>query len=80
MKLIIQDSKFKQRQIEINDNANVKDLYEAIKNKLGINKDMLLIYDGETLDLAQNEKLSYYDIANNSLIIYIGKFQAGTLN
>jgi len=80
MKLIIQDSKFKQRQIEINDNANVKDLYEAIKNKLGINKDMLLIYDGETLDLAQNEKLSYYDIVNNSLITYIGKFQAGTLN
>ena len=66
MRILVTDSKGKQEAFEINENEYIKDVKEKIKTKLGINLDIV-------------NKISDYDIENNSVIVYMGKFRGGFL-
>lgn len=76
MKIMIIDSTNKREMIDINENDSISKLKELIKIKKGINTDdIVLHFNGEILEL--NQKISDYDIENNSQIIYTGKFRGG---
>ena len=59
--------------IDINENDTKSKLKELIKIKKGINTDNIVLHFNEEI-LEINQKISDYDIENNSQIIYIGKF------
>lgn len=77
MRILVTDSKGKQEAFEINENEYIKDVKEKIKTKLGINLDIVLHCNGEILE--EINKISDYDIENNSVIVYMGKFRGGFL-
>lgn len=75
MKILIIDSTNKREIIEVNENDDVSVLIDTLKKKKGINTDVVLHFDGEILE--ENNKISDYDIEENSAIIYIGNFRGG---
>lgn len=76
--LLIIDSTNKRVSIEINENATIKELKEKLKNKKKINSEIVLHYNGEILE--ENQTIEYYEIENNSHIVYMGQFKGGILD
>ena len=69
MKIMIIDSTNKREMIDINENDSISKLKELIKIKKGINTDdIVLHFNGEILEV--NQKISDYDIENNSQIYW----------
>ena len=70
--ILIQDSKSVKKPFEINDKEYVKDLKQKIKAKMGINKRIILLFDGEELE--DDELISSYNVRENDQITYVGNF------
>ena len=75
MKILIADSKNRRERIEIDKNGYVRDIFEILKEKMGINIDIVLHFNGEILE--KNKKISDIDLEEGSVIVYMGKFRAG---
>ena len=75
MKILIIDTTNRRVVIDINENATIGELKEKLKVKKNINSEIILHYNGEILE--ENETIAYYDIEDNSNIVYIGQFKGG---
>lgn len=75
MRVIIVDSKNISQVIEIDENKYVRDLMDKIKEEKGINGKIILHFNAEILE--ENETISFYEIKENSHIIYMGEFRGG---
>lgn len=78
MKIFVVDSKNTRIPIEISENDTVKTLKDKIKNKMGINKDIILHMNGEIFD-DDNKILDEYGIEENYVVTYVMQFRAGRL-
>ena len=70
--ILIQDSRAVKKPFEINEKEYVKDLKQKIKAKMGINKRIILLFDGEELE--DDELISSYNVRENDQITYVGNF------
>ena len=75
MKILIVDTSNQREIFEIDEYDKVKVLKEKIHNKKGINGDITLHFNGDIID--EEETIHDYDIQENDVIIYLGKFRAG---
>jgi hypothetical protein len=75
MKILIVDTSNKRETFEINKDDKVKVLKEKIHNKKGLNGDITLHFNGDIID--EEKAINDYDIQENDVIIYLGKFRAG---
>ena len=75
MKILIVDTSNQRETFEINANDKVKALKEKIHNKKGLNDDIILHYNGDIIE--EEKTIQEYDIQENDVIIYLGKFRAG---
>jgi hypothetical protein len=75
MKILIVDTLNQRETFEINANDKVKVLKEKIHNKKGLNDDITLHYNGDIIE--EEKTIQEYDIQENDVIIYLGKFRAG---
>ena len=73
MKIFIIDSGNNKVEIEINENEYIRDIKKKLRTKIGINPNITLYYNAEILE--DNEKVSDYEIENNSYIVYRGIFR-----
>ena len=73
MKIFILDSGNKKVEIETNENEYIRDIKKKLRTKIGINPNITLYYNAEILE--DNEKVSDYEIENNSYIVYRGIFR-----
>ena len=78
MRIIVMDYANNKEEIETNENELIKDIIEKLgvitKNKRSI----ILSYNGEILE--KNEKVSSYDIDDNSIIFCISNFKNKRIN
>ena len=73
IKIIIVDINQEKEEVEVKDNDYVKDLKDKLKDRNRVNSsNVILNYNGEMLE--DNEKIYSYDIENNSIIMYKGRF------
>ena len=70
--ILIQDSRAVKKPFEINEKEYVKDLKQKIKATMGINKRIILLFDGEELE--DDELISSYNVRENDQITYVGNF------
>ena len=75
MKILIVDSKNRRERIDVNGSGYVKEIFETLKNKMGINIDIVLHFNGEILD----QKISELDLEEESVIVYMGTFRGGKI-
>ena len=78
MKIFILDSGNNKVEIETNENEYIRDIKKKLRTKMGINPNITLHYNGEILE--DNEKVSDYEIENNSYIVYSGIFREDLKN
>ena len=78
MKIFIIDSGNNKVEIEINENEYIRDIKKKLRTKIGINPNITLYYNAEILE--DNEKVSDYEIENNSYIVYSGIFREDLKN
>ena len=77
MKILIVDSKNRRERIDVNGSGYVKEIFENLKNKMGINIDIVLHFNGEILE--ENQKISELDLEEESVIVYMGTFRGGKI-
>jgi hypothetical protein len=77
MKILIVDSKNRRERIDVNGSGYVKEIFETLKNKMGINIDIVLHFNGEILE--ENQKISELDLEEESVIVYMGTFRGGKI-
>lgn len=77
MKILIVDSKNRRERIDVNANGYVKEIFDTVKEKMGINSDIVLHYNGEILE--ENQKISDLDLEEESVIVYMGTFRGGKI-
>ena len=77
MKILIVDSKNRRERIDINRSGYVRDIFDALKTKMGINIDIVLHFNGEILE--ENQKISELDLEEESVIVYMGTFRGGKI-
>jgi len=75
MKILIVDTSNQRETFEINEYDKVKVLKEKIHSKKGLNDDITLHFNGDIID--EEKTIHDYDIQENDVIIYLGKFRAG---
>lgn len=78
MKIFIVDTKNTKIPIDINENDTVDVLKEKIKNKMGVNRDIILHMNGQIFE--NNQELKNYDIEDNCVVTYTLQFRGGRLN
>ena len=72
IKIFVVDSKNNKEGIEIYENDNIKKIKEILSDKFGVNKNMILQFNGEILE--DYQKVSEYEIEENDVIISVGTF------
>ena len=77
MKILIVDSKNRRERIDVNGSGYVKEIFETLRNKMGINIDIVLHFNGEILE--ENQKISELDLEEESVIVYMGTFRGGKI-
>ena len=75
MKILIVDSKNRRERIDVNVNGYVREIFDTVKEKMGINSDIILHYDGEILE--PNQKISELSLVEGAVIVYMGTFRGG---
>lgn len=78
MKIYILDSKNERKPINVMESGFVSDVKKEIKNKLNINDEVELLFNGIILN--DNDNLYDLEIKEGSTINYIGQFKAGLNN
>lgn len=77
MNVIILDSNNKEIPLEISSTEKISDLIFKLRKKKGINSKIILHYNGKILK--ENKEIGFYEIEENSQIVYTGTFMAGLL-
>lgn len=75
MKVIIVDTRNKRERFEVDQNENVSDFIERLRKLKGINDTFSLHANGQILE--EDQKISDYDIEENTVLIYTGIFRGG---
>ena len=77
MIVIILDSNNKEIPLEIEPSDRISDLIFKLRKEKGINSKIILHYNGKILK--ENQEIQFYEIEENSQIVYTGTFMAGLL-
>lgn len=77
MIVIILDSNNKEIPLEIEPSDRISDLIFKLRKEKGINSKIVLHYNGKILK--ENQEIQFYEIEEDSQIVYTGTFMAGLL-
>ena len=78
MRIIVVDWENNKEEIETNENELIKDIIEKLGVKIKNKRSIILSYNGEILE--KNEKVSSYDIDDNSIIFCTSIFKNKRIN
>ena len=77
MLVIILDSNNKEIPLEIKPSEKISDLIFKLRKKKGINSKIILHFNGKILK--EDKEIQFYEIEEDSQIVYTGTFMAGLL-